>query len=202
MYKGKPLAQIKAIEKANKEFLLKMNPDLNDDGGIYFLTRTDENGFKFAYIGQSRQSAGILTRLSQHMLGWKQHIDLSIKSHKWYSDENPYGWKVGAVNFPDSELDEMEKYWIKKYADNGYQLRNVSLGSQTTGRNMINQTKPSKGYRDGIEAGRKQLAKELNHIINTHLIITLKKDTKISRNALEKFNNLLNITDEYQTNGQ
>ena len=36
----------KAIEKKNKERLLKVNPKLNEDSGIYFLTRIDENGFK------------------------------------------------------------------------------------------------------------------------------------------------------------
>lgn len=55
----------KAIEKKNKERLLKVNPKLNEDSGIYFLTRIDENGFKYAYIGQA---VHILTRLAQHLV--------------------------------------------------------------------------------------------------------------------------------------
>lgn len=143
----KNIARAKAIEQENRKRLLKLNPELNDHGGIYFLTR-EEDGFKYAYIGQSKESAGILTRLCQHLVGYSQHIDLSLKKHKLYSEKNPTGWKVGCKNFPDSKLDEMEQYYIKLYASKGYQLRNVSLGGQGEGRNMINDTKPARGYRD------------------------------------------------------
>lgn len=191
--KKRNIAKAKAIEKKNREFLLKLNPNLNDGGGIYFLTRK-EDGFKYAYIGQSRSSAGILTRLCQHMVGYKQHIDLSIRKHGLYSEENPHGWKVGAINVPDNELDEKEQYYIKLYASQGYQLRNVSLGGQGEGRNMINETKPSKGYRDGIQQGKKSLSRELSSIIEKHLTISLKPEksgNKISQKAFEKFKELL-----------
>lgn len=36
------LRQVYAIEKKNKERLLKVNPKLNDKSGIYFLLREDE----------------------------------------------------------------------------------------------------------------------------------------------------------------
>ncbi len=192
------IKQAKAIERKNKERLLKVNPNLNDKGGIYFLLRTDEQGFKYAYIGQSKASAGILTRLAQHLAGYQQHIDLSLKKHKLYSEDNPYGWRVEFLNFPDSELDEKEQYYIKQYALNGYQLRNVSLGGQGEGRNMINETKPARGYRDGLNQGRKNLARELKHIIDTHLTVTIrpeKQNSKVSVKALEKFNNLINEGD-------
>ncbi len=188
------IKQSKAIERKNKERLLKVNPKLNDKGGIYFLLRTDEQGFKYAYIGQSKASAGILTRLAQHLAGYQQHIDLSLKKHKLYNEDNPYGWRVEFLNFPDSELDEKEQYYIKQYALNGYQLRNVSLGGQGEGRNMINDTKPARGYRDGIKQGRKNLARELKHIIDTHLTVTIRPDkqnNKVSVKALEKFNSLI-----------
>lgn len=192
------IKQAKAIERKNKERLLKVNPKLNDKGGIYFLLRTDEQGFKYAYIGQSKASAGILTRLAQHLVGYQQHIDLSLKKHGLYSEDNPYGWRVEFLNFPDSELDEKEQYYIKQYALNGYQLRNVSLGGQGEGRNMISETKPAKGYRDGVLQGRRQLAKQLKHIIDTHLTVTIRPDkqnNKVSVKALEKFNNLINESD-------
>ena len=38
----KNIAKAKAIEKQNKERLLKVNPKLNDRSGIYFLLREDE----------------------------------------------------------------------------------------------------------------------------------------------------------------
>lgn len=40
------------------------------------MVRTDENGFRYAYIGQA---VHILTRLAQHLVGY-QHIDLSLKN--------------------------------------------------------------------------------------------------------------------------
>lgn len=187
------MAKIKAIEKANRKRLLKLNPELNDHGGIYFLTR-EEDGFKYAYIGQSKESAGILTRLCQHLVGYQQHIDLSLRKHKLYSEDNPTGWKVGCKNYPDIKLDEMEQYYIKLYASKGYQLRNVSLGGQGEGRNMINDTKPARGYRDGVAQGRKSMARDISAIIEKHLTVQLKPDklhNKVSQRAFEKFKGLL-----------
>ena len=37
------IARAKAIEQKNKQRLLTVNPNLNDESGIYFLTRVDEN---------------------------------------------------------------------------------------------------------------------------------------------------------------
>ena len=56
--------QVYAIEKKNKERLLKVNSKLNDKSGIYFLLREDENGFKFAYIGQA---VHVISRLARHL---------------------------------------------------------------------------------------------------------------------------------------
>ena len=186
------IRRAKAIENENKKRLLEVNPKLDERSGIYFLTREDEDGFKYAYIGQAKH---ILTRLAQHFAGY-QHIDLSLKKHKLYSSENPYGWKVNFLHFPISQLDEKEQFYIKEYALNGYQMRNKTSGSQGVGKSQIDDFKPHKGYRDGLSQGRKQLAKELNHIIEKHLVIGLKPEkmnNKVSQKALEKFNDLLTI---------
>lgn len=184
------IARVKAIEQKSKERLLAVNPNLNDESGIYFFTRIDEDGIKYAYIGQAKH---ILTRLAQHLVGY-QHIDLSIKKHKLFSLENQYGWKIGFMNFSEDELDEQEQYYIKAYAQYGYQLRNKTAGGQGEGKTQIAEYRPQKGYRDGIQQGRKNLAKELSHIINTHLTVTLKPEkanNKVSIKAMEKFNELL-----------
>ena len=186
----KNYAQVKAIEKKNKQLFLSINPDLNEQSGIYFLTREDENGFKYAYIGQARH---ILSRLSQHLVGY-QHIDLSLKKHKLYSEQNPYGWRVGFKNYPVEELDEKEQFFILKYAQYGYQLRNKTSGSQGTGKTQIDEYRPAKGYRDGIRQGKITLARELTDIINKHLDVKIKEEkqgNKISIKAYEKFNNLI-----------
>ena len=184
------IARAKAIEKKNKEKWIAVNPTLTDESGIYMLTREDEQGIKYAYVGQAKH---ILTRLAQHLVGY-QHIDLSLKKHGLVSNENPYGWKVGSLNFPTSELDEMEQYYIKAYANNGYQLRNKTAGGQGKGKAQIDEYRPQKGYRDGLLQGKKNLARELKHIADKHLEIRLrddKKNNKVSIKAFEKFKSLI-----------
>lgn len=191
------ISKAKAIERKNKERLLKVNPKLNEKSGIYFFLRTDENGFRYAYIGQAKS---ILTRLANHISGYTQHIDLSIKKHKLYSAENPYGWRVEFLNFPESELDEKEKFYIKKYADAGYQLRNVSVGGQGENRDsgQIGERKPSKGYRDGIKQGYKNASKEVANLFDKHLNYSKKSDkpNKIQERAAEKFREFLEFYKE------
>lgn len=187
------IARAKAIEQENKKRLLKLNPKLNDKSGIYFLLREDENGFKYAYVGQAVHT---LSRLASHLVGYEQHIDLSLRKHKLYSEDNPYGWRVEFLNFPESQLDEKEKYYIKLYADNGYQLRNVSIGGQGGNRDSgsIGERKAPKGYLQGIQQGRKNLARELSNIAKKHLKIELREDkanNKVSQKQYEKFMDLI-----------
>lgn len=188
------IAKAKAIEKHNRERLLKVNPKLNERSGIYFLLRENENGFRFGYIGQAKN---ITQRLCGHLAGYKQHIDKSLKAHGLYSEDNPYGWRVEFLNFPESQLDEKEKYYIKLYADKGYQLRNVSVGGQGSERDsgQIGERKPPKGYRDGIKQGKISLARELSSIAEKHLKIEIrddKKNNKVSQKQFEKFKELMN----------
>ena len=179
--------QIYAKQKKQKEQLLKINPNLNDDSGIYFLTRTDENGIGFFYIGQAKH---ILSRLASHLSGY-QHIDLSIKKRKFWSEDNPYGWKVNAINYPEEDLDKMEQHWILVYTKKGYQCRyNKTSGGQGEGKEKINEYKPAKGYRDGIQQGKKSLARDLSGIIDKHLDVQLKpekKHNKVSQKQEQKF---------------
>ena len=182
----KKFRQAKAIEAKNKKKWLALNPKLNDESGIYILTRQDENGFRYAYVGQAKR---ILTRLSQHLSGY-QHIDLSLKSHGLYSEDNPYGWGVCIQHCPVDRLNEEEQRWIKYCADKGYQLRNKTSGSQGEGKTKIDDYRPSKGYYDGIKHGKKSLAKELSHIAEKHLEIRLKPEkqgNKVSEKQYDKF---------------
>ena len=186
----KNVAKAKAIEKKNRERILAINPYVDEKSGIYFLTRTDEDGFRYAYIGQA---VNLLSRLAGNLKGY-QHIDLSIKSHGLYSTDNIYGWKIGFMHYPDEELDKWEQYWIKKYADGGYQLRNKTSGSQGEGKKQIADYKPPKGYRDGIKQGRINLARELANIADKHLVISLKpekQNNSVSQKQFAKFMELL-----------
>ena len=186
-----------AVEQNNKKRLLKLNPDLDENSGIYFLTRTDENGISFFYIGQAKR---ILTRLAQHLVGY-QHIDRSLIKRGLYDEnDNPYGWKIGFLHYPESKLDEMEKYWILEYTKQGYQCRyNKTAGGQGEGKEQINEYKPPKGYRDGLSQGRKNLARELKSIIEKHLIVSIKPEkanNKVSQGQYSKFWDLLNTEEE------
>ena len=186
----KKFRQAKAIEAKNKQKLLELNPELDDKSGIYVLRRTDENGFKYAYVGQAKH---IITRLAQHLVGY-QHIDLSIKKHGLHTPDNKYGWSVGFFHVPESELDNMERHYIKVFADEGYQLRNKTSGSQGTGKSQIDDYRPAKGYYDGIKQGKKSLAKELSHMAEKHLEIRLKPEkqgNKVSEKQYEKFMTLI-----------
>lgn len=186
------IAKAKAIEKSNKQRLLKINPKLDDESGIYFLTRTDEDNISYFYIGQA---VHILTRLAQHLVGY-QHIDLSIKKRGLYSADNPYGWKVNFMHYPKSELDKWEQYWILEYTKRGYQCRyNKTGGGQGEGKEKINEFRPAKGYRDGIKQGKINLARELSSIAEKHLTIEIredKKNNKVSQKQFEKFMELMN----------
>ena len=190
--------QIFTMQAKNKKRLLEVNPQLNNDPGIYFFTRRDENGFKFAYIGQALH---ILDRLISHLSGYSQWIDLSIRKHNLFdAEKNPYGWHVNFLNYPKESLDEQERYWIKKYADEGYQLRNVSTGGQGEGKGVIGGNKPQKGYRQGVDAGYRKASKEVSHLFDLHLDVKTKSDkpNKNQEKALQKFNDFL----EYHKGGE
>ena len=177
------LRQIKAIEAENKKKILKLCPNARDACGIYFILR-EENGFKYAYIGQSVR---VLTRLAEHLRGY-QHIDLSIKKHKLWSEDNPTGWRIFALYCERSELDFLEQKYIKMYADKGYQLRNATSGSQGEGKRDISDA-PTKGYLEGLHNGYRKAQKEIAHLFKLHLDYKTKKETptKLQLKAVEKF---------------
>ena len=185
------IAKAKAIEKANSKKLLEINSNLDNESGIYFLTRKDENGISYFYIGQAKH---LLQRMCGHLVGY-QHIDLSIKKRGFYSKDNQYGWKLNFIHYPVSELDKWEQYWILEYTKKGYQCRyNKTAGGQGEGKEKINEFKPVRGYRDGIQQGRKAMARELSSIAEKHLTIAIRPDksnNKISQRRYEKFQELL-----------
>lgn len=189
------MRQIYAIKRKNEKRILDVCPDMKRKSGIYFYTRTDENGISYFYIGQS---VDCLERSISHLTGY-QHIDLSIKKRGFYSENNPYGWKLNVMYYPKDKLDEMEQYWILEYTKKGYQCRyNKTAGGQGEGKEKINEFKPSKGYRDGLKQGEKNLARELSSIAEKHLIIRLKPEkehNKVSQKQYEKFMDLLKVSE-------
>ena len=181
--------QIKAIEQKNKQRILKLCSNVPETSGIYFLTR-EENGFKYAYIGQAKH---LLTRLAQHLSGY-QHIDLSIKKHGLYSEGNRTGWQLEWLPCSIEKLDEFEQHYIKEYAAEGYQLRNKTSGSQGKGKYGLDNQKASKGYYDGLKQGYKNAQKYVANLFEKHLQYSQKsnKPNKNQEKALDKFKEFLN----------
>lgn len=180
--------KIYAKKKEYREKILKVCPDCPDTSGIYFLIRR-ENGFKWAYIGQAKH---LLTRLAQHLEGHEQHIDKSLKKHGLFSEENPGGWGINFLPFPERELDAMEQYYIKKYANAGFQLRNHESGGKD-GKIALENRNERRGYREGVKRGEQKAKKYIADLFSKHLNAVPKKDppTKLQENALEKFNRFL-----------
>lgn len=188
----KSIAEIKRMEREIKQRLLFINPKLNEQSGIYFMTREDEQGIKYAYIGQAKH---ILSRLAQHMTGY-QHIDLSLKKHGLISNSNMCGWNVNFLNFPEELLDEKEQYYIKKYALGGYQLRNKTAGGQGSGKKQIDDYRTGKTYRQGVEQGMKNASRDVAKLFEKHLNVSAKNDppTVNQLKAMDKFEKFLGLS--------
>lgn len=185
--------QIYKIKSDNEKRILSVCPDCPKTSGIYFLLR-EEDGFKYGYIGQAKC---LLSRLGQHLSGY-QHIDLSIKKHGFYSEDNPTGYRVNFLEFPVSELDEKEQYFIRKYANAGFQMRNKTSGSQGKGKQGIAPNRPSRNYYDGLSRGKKNARKFIANLFDKHLVVSTKKSppTKLQEKALQKFMDFINLEEE------
>jgi hypothetical protein len=185
--------QIYAIKKANEERILKVCPNCPNTSGIYFLLR-EEDGFKYAYIGQAVK---LRERLASHLSGY-QHIDLSIKKHGLWSEENPTGYRVHFLEFAENLLDEMEQKYIKQYANAGYQMRNATSGSQGVGKRGLNNARPTRTYYDGLAQGFKNAQKEVAHLFKLHLDYKTKSDkpNKNQQKAAQKFKDFLESENE------
>lgn len=174
----------------HKQELIKICPQLDEGSGIYVLTREDEEGFKYAYVGQAKH---VLSRLAQHMSGF-QHIDLSLKKHGFYARDNPCGWKVNFAHCPENDLDSEEQRLIKEYALRGFQLRNKTSGSQGKGKTKIADYRQAKTYRQGVEYGYRKASKEIAHLFDLHLNFSTRNEGSPSVNqqkAAEKFKSFL-----------
>lgn len=170
-----------------KQQLLKVNPELNNKSGIYIFTRF-ENNFKYAYIGQAKH---LIDRLVDHLQGFEQWIDLSIRKHGLISEKNPTGWQIKFINAEEKDLDDLEFSLISDYANAGYQLRNKTSGSQGKGKFGIESNKDSRGYRVGVKDGYLKAINEIAPLFNKYLTVAKLKDNKLCERALVKFKNFI-----------
>ena len=182
--------KIYAMKNERENRIKKICPNIPYSSGIYVFYRTDEANIRRAYCGQA---VNLCERCAAHLAEY-DHIALSLKKHGFYSADNPYGWKLQFKTCSKNELDEREVATIKQFADAGFQMYNVTAGGQSAGKLVTGQYKPPKTYREGVQIGRKNMARELSHIIDTHLTVSLKEEkqnNKVSQRAFDKFNELL-----------
>lgn len=186
--------KIYAMKAEREKRIKKICPNIPHSSGIYAFYRTDEAGIRRSYVGQA---VDLCERCSAHLAEY-DHIALSLKKHGFYNEENPYGWKLAFKTCSKSELDEKEVATIKSFADDGFQMYNITAGSQGKGKMVTGEYKQPKTYRQGIEAGKKSLARELKGIIDKHLVVSLKPEkasNKVSIKQFEKFKELLESED-------
>jgi hypothetical protein len=165
--------QLYARKKEVAQKLKKVCPNINNNSGIYFYTREksmEEGGGRAFYIGKSRT---LLDRCIAHDMGYAQRIDISLKKRKYYSESNPYGWKLNVLTFPERLLDEKERYYIDLYVRIGGECYNKENGG-TTGKQLINERKPPKSYTDGLKQGRKNAVREVKVFFDKYLDYSVK----------------------------
>lgn len=173
-----------AMKQNQIKRLLKINENLNNNAGIYFLTR-EEKGIRYAYIGQAKH---LMDRLVSHLNGYS-HIDLSIKKRGFYDiDKNENGWHLNYLNFAETELDEKERYYISAYANKGYQMYNKTIGGQDTEKSGLGEGKSTKGYQEGLHNGYEKCKKEIKELFEKYLVAEIKeKPNKIKERKLKEF---------------
>lgn len=184
-------AQVFGAKERNKERIRKMCPNAYEKSGIYWFFRTDSNNIRYGYIGKSEHS--VLSRMADHLAGFDQHIDRSIRKYGVYHEQNnPYGYRWGVVCYCNpEECDELETKYIKEWADKGVQLRNTQSGG-TLGRTNINENKPSKTYRDGIVQGQKTTRAKVQTYFTKYLDYSVKlPSTKIKEKKFAEFKQFL-----------
>ena len=188
--------QIYAIKKQNEEKIMRLCPEARQDNGIYCFYRIDENNFKFCYIGQAARS-NLLSRCADHLQGYQQHIDLSIRKYGLYDEEkNPYGYKLMVLCYClAEECDEMEQFYIRQYAYDGWQLKNVEIGGKS-GKADLNERKPAKGYREGVAQGYKNAQRDVSKWFEKNLVYEINgKLTVNKQKAYDRFSEFLGKTE-------
>lgn len=178
--------QLFAIQKRLEEQVKMACPNMKHQAGIYFYIRKDEEG-KHCYIGQSQDC---LKRCASHMHGY-QHIDISLRKRGFYSPDNTTGWELNVLYFPENMLNEKEQYYIDAYTKAGYDVYNIESGG-TTGKTMINERKPARGYMDGLKQGRKTVCRDLKNLLDKYLVVSLKVESRHAQNGLDKFWKIIN----------
>lgn len=177
------------------EFLYAYDNKLNENPGIYILTREnkptkDGSIKKYIYVGQAKR---VIERLAQHFLSFEQRIDISLKTRGLYYKSNPYAWRIKVYYCNEDELNDKEREFIALAQEKGYELYNITSGGQDEGKEDINERAKGKGYRDGLSQGYKNCLKDIKEYFDKYLTIDFKgeykkKDGSVKEIYLRKYN--------------
>ena len=74
-----------AIKQERENRIQKICPNIPNSSGIYAFYRIDEAGIRRSYVGQALR---LRERCASHLAEY-DHIALSLKKHKFYSESNP-----------------------------------------------------------------------------------------------------------------
>ena len=179
--------QLYAIKRDLEKKVQAHNSKITHDSGIYAFERT----VNYVYVGQSKD---LLNRTVSHLQGYEQHIDLSLKKHGLYSNQNPAGWRVEVLEkCEECDLDGAERRWIEYYNTNPVcELLNITDGGQGKGKADIGQRKAVKGYYDGIKQGRKKVIDEINNrLTKGDIRLVIDNPNKIKEKHLAKLYEIL-----------
>lgn len=183
-----------------KKQLKILCPELDDKPGIYFWYREDHEG-KHIYIGIATVS--ILDRSISHCMGYTQRLDISIKKRGFYSQENKLGWQLKIMYKPVEELDELEKYYINKYKELGYDVYNISGGGQKSRAGDISERKEGKGYHDGLRQGYTNAQKKVANWFEKSLDYSIKGNPNVNKQkAYDRFTDFLKDNENKKENNK
>lgn len=183
-----------AIQKRNEDRVAKIC-EAPTTAGIYCLYRVEE-GIHYIYVGQAKN---LRQRLAQHLSGYTQHIDKSIRKRGLYAEgKNDGGWDMWVEErCAEADLDEREKHYIRYYANRGFQLYNATIGGQGEGKKCVGEGKSPKGYREGVEYGEKKAWREVRVLFDKYLDAGIKgAASNIKERKLAEFLERLKVVDE------
>lgn len=177
--------QLYAIKKSNTERIFKLCPQVNNQSGIYCFFRNDDT-FKYCYIGKA---INLLDRLSSHLNGYKQHIDISLLKRKLYDENsNTQGWQIKILSYcNENELDTLESKYIAEYGNNGWQMPYNKNSGGMAGKSGINDNKSTKTYTQGKLQGYNNCRKDIAKLFEKNLTYGINgASNKNKEKALEK----------------
>lgn len=188
--------QVFARKRDNEARILKLCPKADHTSGIYVFYR-EQDGFRHAYVGLATKS--LLRRLAEHLDGYEMHIDKSIRKYGLFdAKENLFGYKVAILcHCPPDQCNEKEQFFIKKLANDGWQMKNTTGGSQGEGKVDINERKEARGYHDGLTQGEKKTKEQVKTYFDKYLDFVIKPPTgKVKERKFQEFADFLNGTDK------